>query len=271
MCGEHPFRAGVHAAVRGSSPRVRGTRRGDAHAPHRPGIIPACAGNTRTRPGWRRSAGDHPRVCGEHISRPLLFWMSMGSSPRVRGTHMIKHGFVYVTGIIPACAGNTRRSGRLRPTRRGSSPRVRGTPINAPVVEIHCGIIPACAGNTRAPTALTQSRRDHPRVCGEHPKSSTNACRSSGSSPRVRGTPARPRRRRRDQGIIPACAGNTRPTSFRKPRRAWIIPACAGNTRGLQSGTLLVQDHPRVCGEHRYVRPACECVPGSSPRVRGTH
>ena len=50
-----------------------------------------------------------------------------------------------------------------------------------------------------------------------------------------------------------------------------IIPAYAGNTFDVASSRCAVRDHPRVCGEHLDVNLDNISVPGSSPRMRGTH
>ena len=168
MCGEHfcvPF--GIFSHM-GSSPRVRGTRRVRILIGLRTGIIPACAGNTRSASSPRTAIRDHPRVCGEHKSVCTPPTSCSGSSPRVRGTLEAGTYVFEADGIIPACAGNTRCS---RPSRRccrdhprvcgehsanaymeqatsGSSPRVRGTHIVRPARSACRGIIPACAGNT---------------------------------------------------------------------------------------------------------------------------
>ena len=112
------------------------------------------------------------------------------------------------------------------------------------------GIIPACAGNTRDPTVLTQSKRDHPRVCGEHLPLRVALVPVLGSSPRVRGT----------LSIWPSSMW-----------RRGIIPACAGNTLSIRFSGSMFRDHPRVCGEHRYWNGTHVKEQGSSPRVRGTH
>ena len=53
------------------------------------------------------STRDHPRVCGEHLDLYVNPLLSLGSSPRMRGTHWLD-GFANVeSGIIPAYAGNT--------------------------------------------------------------------------------------------------------------------------------------------------------------------
>ena len=117
--GDHPRVCGEHFDVltdkgekAGSSPRVRGTQ-GAWRDPHkRTGIIPACAGNTRLVTSLSVRPRDHPRVCGEHAERPEGLAFLTGSSPRVRGTHGGRGRVCRVVGIIPACAGNTRRCAR---------------------------------------------------------------------------------------------------------------------------------------------------------------
>ena len=172
------------------------------------GIIPACAGNTLN---WDLNidiARDHPRVCGEHASLPPCRNTHRGSSPRVRGTLLVPGRRLVRRGIIPACAGNTPRSwGRQAATGdhprvcgehfysiavgtkvKGSSPRVRGTLDRVGAHDGGEGIIPACAGNTHGADYSWLSRRDHPRVCGEHDTRQHHKGWCLGSSPRVRGT-----------------------------------------------------------------------------------
>ena len=249
VCGEHLIVAIGMAVGQGSSPRVRGTRGADRPRDQDAGIIPACAGNTagaRSCTAWRR---DHPRVCGEHSRRTATVSVTLGSSPRVRGT---LHGAGVAherVGIIPACAGNTQPGRNLGRRRRdhprvcgehkreiqagrdvaGSSPRVRGTREQRQREPRLAGIIPACAGNTSPAYPRVRQARDHPRVCGEHCTYADTVGSVKGSSPRVRGTHPRTTGREGRPGIIPACAGNTS-ASQKRFRVAW--------------------DHPRVCGEH---------------------
>ncbi len=170
MCGEHPTCFSKSSSALGSSPRVRGTQAPSQWFPRAVRIIPACAGNTMSTDLTLKNLGDHPRVCGEHELTLFENGLALGSSPRVRGTpvsQMVENG---ATGIIPACAGNTRDGARgrarskdhprvcgeherqRRRNRRkpGSSPRVRGTPSGRFSVFSLTGIIPACAGNTLA-------------------------------------------------------------------------------------------------------------------------
>jgi len=65
--GEHAAAAGTGASGAGSSPRARGAPAPAASPARRPGIIPACAGSTRTGAVRPPERGDHPRVRGEHM------------------------------------------------------------------------------------------------------------------------------------------------------------------------------------------------------------
>ena len=48
-----------------------------------------------------------------------------------------------------------------------------------------------------------------------------------------------------------------------------IIPACAGSTGALSLLNRLVEDHPRMCGEHFHRKGCRGWYGGSSPHVRG--
>ena len=192
VCGECDQRRPGPDHDIGSSPRVRGMHR-DVSAPLRgPRIIPACAGNApaaRSRSSW---AADHPRVCGECLSRRLATSVGCGSSPRVRGMPTARPGWWCRCRIIPACAGNAAEAGAFERVPRGSSPRVRGM-LGRRALHLHGpGIIPACAGNAAVSTSAATADTDHPRVCGECDTSAATGETTTGSSPRVRGmrTPA---------------------------------------------------------------------------------
>ena len=148
VCGEHSVRMMRATALRGSSPRMRGTPGAGRLRDIGYGIIPAYAGNTMEELAGTTGEGDHPRVCGEHQNKDFYDTQSEGSSPRMRGTRVVCSYSVHRFGIIPAYAGNTymqvsaeiccrdhpRVCGEhydgakstLRPL--GSSPRMRGTP-----------------------------------------------------------------------------------------------------------------------------------------------
>ena len=130
--GDHPRVRGEHSggdlptqSIMGSSPRARGALLAKPPSRMETGIIPACAGSTRSR---RRRTGrrrDHPRVRGEHLENPVVIKNQTGSSPRARGAHFRQNFIDVLNGIIPACAGST-RGARAAGTPTGDHPRVRG-------------------------------------------------------------------------------------------------------------------------------------------------
>ena len=186
--GEHCADGSIPAVSRGSSPRARGARRGDAVLGGERGIIPACAGSTLPVHRATSTPGDHPRVRGEHGNANPLETGRQGSSPRARGAQPPPLGDGHGLGIIPACAGSTssrpcrsswrRDHPRVRgehPTATpsmtgtwGSSPRARGAPRMPAEPVVDEGIIPACAGSTTPGRQPGRPGWDHPRVRGEH-------------------------------------------------------------------------------------------------------
>ena len=125
VCGEHRNVELCAPLSSGSSPRMRGTPIKYPIGCVAVGIIPAYAGNTAFSSLARLSNWDHPRVCGEHLTRFTLFQPTPGSSPRMRGTHKLVIGQRNRRGIIPAYAGNTCGIGVGHVCRR-DHPRVCG-------------------------------------------------------------------------------------------------------------------------------------------------
>ena len=187
-CGEHITTSPGYRIVKGSSPRMRGTRKSDTIQPTSAGIIPAHAGNTSMNASMASMTRDHPRACGEHFCSASTIASTIGSSPRMRGTLQLVLDFDQLCGIIPAHAGNTGHSVHPFPSLRdhpracgehaavplslvgimGSSPRMRGTPVRRRPDNGRARIIPAHAGNTRASWRTWCAAGDHPRACGEH-------------------------------------------------------------------------------------------------------
>ena len=126
---------------------------------------------------------------------------------------------------------------------------MRGTHQNAVAGIDATGIIPAYAGNTYSDTDSIHFIGDHPRVCGEHNPNHGSNFPCWGSSPRMRGTPTSLQASTRNDGIIPAYAGNTSARIAARP---------------------VHRDHPRVCGEHTTENGDAMADEGSSPRMRGT-
>ena len=188
ICGEHTCDYVNANTTQGSSPHMRGTLNALSAATLKHGIIPAYAGNTIARPSPDSSAGDHPRICGEHANRWRCTALQEGSSPHMRGTLILLAAICSCAGIIPAYAGNTgQRSANAFGNRdhpricgehcggecarhgwQGSSPHMRGTHCCWSTSVRNSGIIPAYAGNTRWVSIQPFTSWDHPRICGEH-------------------------------------------------------------------------------------------------------
>ncbi len=206
-------------------------------------------------------------MCGADVHRSAPIPYSRGSSPRVRSRLVACDCPVGVDGIISACAEQTGRV-RLPGWRRwdhlrvcgadevtdddhesdsGSSPRVRSRRQIEGVPAAVLGIISACAEQTRRPRWSALGRRDHLRVCGADSHRVAAFLLPTGSSPRVRS--------RRDQG---AARGD----------QDGIISACAEQTKWTCLKPCATRDHLRVCGADLANGIMGVLVRGSSPRVR---
>ena len=234
MCGEHFIISARGLGKTGSSPHVRGARCFATVFLDGFGIIPACAGSTCPSRPSAATAGDHPRMCGEHRICCQSCKISTGSSPHVRGALVQDFLQGLSTGIIPACAGSTTgvaasakvtrdhprmcgEHGRLAtmPCRSpGSSPHVRGAQRLERQSCSLSGIIPACAGSTPMSPTGRGAMWDHPRMCGEHSRPMKSRSNCGGSSPHVRGARQSRSLINLSLGIIPACAGSTSETAL---------------------------------------------------------
>ena len=89
---------------------------------------------------------------------------------------------------------------------------------------------------------------DHPRACGENAKSNRSLASVMGSPPRVRG-------KRLHLAVVVVLLG--------------ITPARAGKTFSRSFFKYALWDHPRACGENRFIQLHILYHIGSPPRVRG--
>ena len=85
MRGEHPSIITRPARVAGSSPHARGAPVVHVRLGGGVGLIPACAGSTRTGRPPMCSGLAHPRMRGEHRLSVPTFEPGPGSSPHARG------------------------------------------------------------------------------------------------------------------------------------------------------------------------------------------
>ena len=207
VCGE--LRAPTRRATwpSGSSPRVRGTPRQAQLVRLCRRFIPACAGNSLPTRSATNRCSVHPRVCGELATVNVCVVAVVGSSPRVRGTHLGELRADVDDRFIPACAGNSFESRVGAEVVAGSSPRVRGTRVRRRRRRERRRFIPACAGNSRSSPRRCVPSAVHPRVCGELVAGDPADVPAAGSSPRVRGTRRRFRKRTLRSSVHPRVCG----------------------------------------------------------------
>ena len=227
-CGERPGARRWRRTGSGSSPRLRGTLVKRLMIVEIIRFIPAPAGNAAqfARPRARRAV--HPRACGERCGKVSRLGFKSGSSPRLRGTRIPVFPVYGEERFIPAPAGNAticrpkgnssavhpracgeRIVNRTRSGQRvGSSPRLRGTRSLGGGRSSCERFIPAPAGNARATLMREFSNAVHPRACGERRLKRCRLPGEVGSSPRLRGTPARTAAPGQTNRFIPAPAGN---------------------------------------------------------------
>ena len=110
--------------------------------------------------------------------------------------------------------------------RRASHLDTAVQPPSAKICSRSLAVLPA---RKRGGHARRAPHQEHLHSCGEHTTVEIGYYNGQGSSPYARGAQARPTHRHSQVGIIPACAGSTRPRRRPTPRR-W--------------------DHPRIRGEH---------------------
>ena len=105
VCGEKGDKVKHCFHVLGSPPRVRGKGFCGIVIHRRIGITPACAGKSQLRRLCLLRSRDHPRVCGEKMSRPPAKTRTPGLPPRMRGKEVKALLHFNWVGITPAYAG----------------------------------------------------------------------------------------------------------------------------------------------------------------------
>ena len=173
--------------------------------------------------------------------------VSVGPSPRGRGSHVAEARHERRVGSIPAWAGEPAsfapsagaagvhprvgggaRSERPRPPpSTGPSPRGRGSRRRLEHEPAGRGSIPAWAGEPASAQAFLESEGVHPRVGGGAESERDEPFPSGGPSPRGRGSPNLCRIHSNHPRSIPAWAGEPRPET-RPCREAWVHPRVGG-------------------------------------------
>ena len=153
-------------------------------------ITPACAGKRPAGAFFSRSAGDHPRLCGEKPENMRFSAIFRGSPPLVRGKeHSNATAFMF-TRITPACAG--KRSVLL-------------------VVLFVCKDHPRLCGEKRQPKQKPRAVRGSPPLVRGKAFFCIGHRAAQGSPPLVRGKGTARNQENCRPGITPACAGKRQP------------------------------------------------------------
>ena len=165
---------------------------------------------------------------GEKAIKARVQIFVVGSPPLARGKGNQSKSPDLCGRITPACAGKSSRALFACNDSWGSPPLARGKDISPDSEEYGQRITPACAGKRPHHSRRRQSRRDHPRLCGEKRHPAFMFHKKWGSPPLVRG-------KGKMHFIFRIFGG--------------ITPACAGKRQPIQNHFGTAKDHPRLCGE----------------------
>ena len=215
-------------ALAGSSPRERGTRSCGGLGRGRKRFIPARAGNASIPSSRIRFFAVHPRASGERRCAGRRLMTDNGSSPRERGTRVVRPNAAGQLRFIPARAGNADEACWAKANPNGSSPRERGTRARVVFAGLQARFIPARAGNAGG---------DDTRRRWE-----------GGSSPRERGTLISLHSSQPPNRFIPARAGNAPGWTGKNP--TWPVhPRASGERRApVIAGSASTGSSPRERG-----------------------
>ena len=186
--GENCQRSGWSFRSSGSSPLTRGKLQGGDPVRLLTRLIPAHARKTLTPGSCPSDTSAHPRSRGENARYVSPQASSDGSSPLTRGKPSRRKTPTLNTGLIPAHAGKTVASWRIRQAARahprshgendpfllgkrpgaGSSPLTRGKHQRRRNPRARRRLIPAHAGKTNEFKALSMLVSAHPRSRGEN-------------------------------------------------------------------------------------------------------
>ena len=137
---------------------------------------------------------------------------------------------------------------KLSSQNQGSPPLARGILFFTFPPRLLMRITPACAGNTAGIDSNSNPPRDHPRLRGEYISDFFLHPYVIGSPPLARGIP---------------------PDEWNYCINDGITPACAGNTSSLFNCWDVNGDHPRLRGEYLAASVDPSRHTGSPPLARG--
>ena len=217
--------------MRGLSPRVRGSPGLSVRRALGSRSIPACAGEPGPNPSSGCTIGVYPRVCGgSHAVEDAALALA-GSIPACAGEPDVLVVWADTSRVYPrVCGGASYITGIVHPD-QGLSPRVRGSPKETRKEDGVIRSIPACAGEPSPHSGSVFRLRVYPRVCGGAAQPIARTLGGTGLSPRVRGSPDGGWLDERDQGSIPACAGEPASTNAMRSQSQVYPRVCGGAPR----------------------------------------
>ncbi len=225
------------------------------------------------------------------------------SIPACAGQPPGRLGPLRISTVDPRVRGAAAKARKVRASLWGRSPRARGSRCHLPATINPRRSIPACAGQPSRNSSRVISARVDPRVRGAALRKLPKGGRSSGRSPRARGSPVPQPHLLAASRSIPACAGQpgryadtacrhgvdprVRGAAGRSCRGRWgregrsprggdnvnrhgSIPACAGQPTGESRLFHLSQVDPRVRGAAEDRLFVAVIKAGRSPRARGS-
>ena len=187
LCGEKWKTCTVYMSCPGSPPPMRGKAVDlDSYTQHLR-ITPAYAGKSHLLLQGFSRAGDHPRLCGEKLSRLGMGLGKTGSPPPMRGKAAVGMYRREMWGITPAYAGKSAYLLQRSRLHLGSPPPMRGKAALCGEFASYSGITPAYAGKRICCRCDYAGMRDHPRLCGEKEADVQFLFHPIGSPPPMRG------------------------------------------------------------------------------------
>ncbi len=239
--------------------------------------------------GLRGACGRaYPRSRGATSCVPAGPCPDRGLSPLARGNLKACHPRLYLTGPIPARAGQPAPERRTPSTcgayprsrgatwvidakklaRSGLSPLARGNPQRRAAIDDGQGPIPARAGQPKSRRGGIPCHRAYPRSRGATPAAGACELAAVGLSPLARGNPARRWPRHECARPIPARAGQPERTSGRRSQQRAYPRSRGATTRLGFLGPWLMGLSPLARGNH-LLQELAKDRPGPIPARAG--
>src|SRR5208283_4052546 len=191
----------------------------------------------------------HPHACGELSAMTLNPAFLAGSSPRMWGTPLARRAPERARAVHPHACGELISWQIWLAVFFGSSPRMWGTLLFSGARRRRQRFIPTHVGNSAVRAIRDLQFAVHPHACGELSLFLSGIDSTTGSSPRMWGTP---------------------PAILLLFLMLRFIPTHVGNSGLVKSISTYPSVHPHACGELASGKNCFKSSGGSSPRMWGT-